>query len=216
MKTKLITALRTAAKALEDGTFAYNWKTPQSCNCGIIASTLMHESQNKILSRLESFNLPKENGKRDFTWQNIVSHECPVTGLSDNAIIRSMQEAGMNQADIVQLENLSNPEVLKRVDVGTKKVSHKERIGEKSIFHKEPIERTFWQWLLRKPIQFRDVETIRPTYRYTESEVACDVKRDKKEHTILYMRAWADLLTEQGREDAVPATEDKTPARVSA
>lgn len=122
----------------------------------------------------------------------------------------------MNQADIVQLENLSNPEVLKRVDVGTKKVSHKERIGEKSIFHKEPIERTFWQWLLRKPIQFRDVETIRPTYRYTESEVACDVKRDKKEHTILYMRAWADLLTEQGREDAVPATEDKTPARVSA
>lgn len=208
MKTKLITALRTAAKALEGDSFAYNWRHPESCNCGIIACCLTHKSIKSLEAALPPIDKP--------SWRRILQYHCPVTGLSENAIIRSMQEAGMTQADIIHLEDLSDPEVLKRMNLGTKKVSHKTRIGEKSSFHKEPIDRTFWQWLLRKPIQFRDVETIEPTYRYTESEVACDVKRDKKEHTILYMRAWADLLTEQGREDAVPATEDKTPARVSA
>jgi len=213
MKTKLITALRTAAKALEDGTFAYNWKYPQSCNCGIIASTLMNKSISQLEQDLHRIELPKGGGiKTTHTWRNIISHHCPVTGLSTNSIIRSMQEAGMTQSDIVQLEDLSNPEVLKRMNLGTKpefKIT-----GQKLVPQKEPIPRSFWQWLTRRPVQYREFEVAENVFGHVDIPVT--PKREKKEHTILYMRAWADLLTEQGKEDCVetPAVLRQSPDKV--
>lgn len=47
MKTKLITGLRTAANALEQGTFYYTWAQRSSCNCGSLFCALTGKSADR-------------------------------------------------------------------------------------------------------------------------------------------------------------------------
>lgn len=111
MKTKLITALRTCAKALEQGTFEYKWAEPQSCNCGIVACALMGKSVAEMKDILQPMRTQVEHPN----WKYLVGKFCPITGTPTNEVFKSLLEAGMSQTDIVELEELSNKKVLSRI-----------------------------------------------------------------------------------------------------
>jgi len=110
MRTKLITALRLTAKAIEIGTFGYNWKKTDSCNCGALACTLtgMSAWQMRVA-------ICDSMGDAGATWKEKVGRYCPITGMPANWILQVMCKAGMTPQDIVDLEYLRNPEVLKRI-----------------------------------------------------------------------------------------------------
>lgn len=195
MKTKLITALRTAAKALEDGTFAYDWNKMESCNCGIIACTLMHKSIKQVsreilAERVKTFDHSAIKSNFGPSWREAVQAHCPVTGLSESSILRTLQEAGMSPKDICELEDLSNPEAARRAGLET---WGQMKEGEKQ----------------RLPVGQYDVSTPHPWWKKVLTGKSHKVEektmpiRTEKKYAIRYMRAWADILTEQGREDSV-------------
>lgn len=156
MKTKLITALRTAAKAIEDGTIAFAWTKACRCNCGVLACALTGKSPVQLNAAL-----PQGTG----TWEDFVGTHCPITGMPEHEILRSMFAAGLTQRDMIDLEYLENQTVLKRAGF----IQSKKR-------------------LLRRT----KVEDV------SDYSAAADV--------VAYMRAWADLLTEEGAMDvAAPA-----------
>lgn len=196
MKTKLITALRTAATALENGTFAYDWTKMASCNTGIIACTLTHKSIKQVdaeiqAERLKTVVWTDKKPKSDFgpSWREAVQSHCPITGMSSISILRTLQEAGLTPQDICELEDLSNPVVAKRAGFKawgelTQGDKQKLPVGTFAVTAPNP----WWKRALGLPKNHVQEKTL-PI-------------RNQKEFTILYMRAWADILTEQGRDDA--------------
>lgn len=153
MKTKLITALRATANALEQGTFYYEWKWPQCCNCGSLFCALTGMSASELREAI-----PSCAKGIDVTWKNTTGQHCPITGIT--------------QKDIIDLEYLRNPEVVKRMGL------------------KPTTKTTHMVWLWKK----RKIKTVIPP----------KVNHTHRAHVIAYMRAWADLLTEEGAMD-VPA-----------
>jgi hypothetical protein len=165
MKNKLITALRLAAKSLEDGTFDYDWNHLESCNCGVLLCAMKGLSRDELSTKVGEMTAGIVGGPN---WQRVVGTLCPITGIPTNELLRELLEAGLSAKDIVDLENLSNQGVLKRCDFGTKK--------------------TCTDRLLRPPL-----------VKETPIEADCE----NSAHAAIYMRAWADLLVEEGKQDRV-------------
>lgn len=153
MKTKLITALRTTANALEQGTFDYEWNNRARCNCGALFCSLTGRSAAELKRDMPD---PMYGGTA--TWKILVGQHCPITGMPSEGLFREIYGHGLTQSDIVHLEFLSDPKVRERMDNKSK-----------------------LRWFGFKP------------------------KTDHQDpaHVAAYMRAWADLLTEQGAMDVV-------------
>lgn len=166
MKTKLITALRTTAKALESRTLYYNWKQPESCNCGALFCALAGVSEAELESRIPDINAPPN-------WSTIVGKYCPVSGIPTNELFKELLSHGLTQADIIDLEYLRNPKVCARIT---------------SPLITRAGSTWFKPWTWRNP----------PRVDY-----------QNKSNAIAYMRAWADLLTQEGAMDisSTPQTE---------
>ncbi len=148
MNTKLITALRVAANALDDGTFAYNWNYTSRCNCGVLVCALTGVSSIGLIERLPKFS--KEwKGERD--WSTMVGLYCPISGKTTHELFAELEGYGLSAKTITQFEYLKDPAVLARA-------------GRKLDFH-------------------------------------------SAKDAALYMRTWADLLVEQGKDDTAPTTE---------
>lgn len=166
MKSKLITALRQAATALENGTFNYKWNTCSKCNCGVLACAITGKTTIELSKMFP--NYPNDR----FTWQKMVGDYCPVTGVPKLEIIKMLFDAGLNAVDLVQLEDLSNPEVLSR-------------ITEKRTVTPGFVGR---------------IVGLKPTIVEELAEITYNNQQD----AARYMRAWADLLVEQGQMDTAP------------
>jgi hypothetical protein len=165
MKTKLITALRTAATALENGTFAYDWCEPNRCNCGVVACALLGTSPAK---------LPVPKADKGDTWSDRVGYYCPITGMPENKFFATLHSYGLTPLDIVQLEYLSNPKVVERMNL-------------------------------------RAIKTVRAGFLKLgrkQVEVPVAVEYDEKAHLIAYLRAWAQILVEEGALDRVEVREE--------
>lgn len=173
MKTKLITALRVCAKALETRAFNYDWTEQHRCNIGILACYLTGLSAKQLEQKLADF-FGEDSGEGK-TWTAYVGLVCPISGLPEDFILRTLMEVGMSASDISQLENMDDPEVLKRCNFGatTKTV----RCGFLGLNSRK--------------------ETVKRAGEY-----------DDQDDVAIYMRAWADMLVEQGSQDV--ATEDNT------
>jgi hypothetical protein len=146
MKTKLITALRTALKVLENGTFPYNWEHCSSCNCGVVFCALTGKSPRDLVSLIPRGQTEKS------TWIDRIGYHCPITGVPTNTFINGLFAAGLTLEDIKNLEFLSDPKVITKLK-----------------------------------------ET-----GFTEK-----IKKSDKQHVIAYLRAWVDVLIEEGKLDTV-------------
>lgn len=165
MRTKLITALRTAAKALDDGLFPYNWNRHAQCNCGVLFCALTNSSPESLDNRV-----PKTYDGS--SWSKLTGLHCPIAGVPTNELFKEILSHGLLPGDIRDLEFLRNREV-------------RERAGLKPI---GGIRGLWRKW--------------RGQYRYSYDEAGNVAK---------YMRAWADIIEENDREDHVaPVSEQVT------
>lgn len=145
MNTKLITALRTAARAIEDGVFDYNWREPSRCNCGVVVCALFGVSAQHLRTLLREENLrPAE----DPTWARIVGQNCPITGVPQSILFQHLYRFGFTAKEIKHLEDLSRTDILLRA----------------GLTHSRP-------------------------------------EREDASRLTKYLRAWADILTEEGAGD---------------
>lgn len=165
MNTKLITALRTSANAIDNGTFTYSWTDPTRCNCGILACSLLGKSP-KAMNPLVQ-DMPKDDDN-NCTWTHYASTACPITGIPEHKVFKELFSHGLTQTDFHHLEYLTDPEIRARVSLPT--------------VRKSP---TFFQWI----------------FGQQGTEIAGRINYRNGAHVALYMRAWAAILEERGRED---------------
>ena len=165
-QTKLITALRTAAKALEDDTFDYDWNKLQACNCGVLVASVMKCSRSEVRGKIGAENIPLQA-----TWRTLVGRLCPVTGTPMNQVFKSLFEIGLTAKDIVELETLSNKEVLAAMP-------------------------KFIETFTVEPTFFRRLCGDKPTTETVEV-----VRYNNPSQAAAYMRTWADLLQKRGADD---------------
>ncbi|MEM6644859.1 MAG: hypothetical protein AAF730_01265 [Bacteroidota bacterium] len=102
---ELIAALRATALKLHDGA-TYAWSRMGSCNCGHLAQTLTGLSSASIQS------LAHESAG---DWREQTEGYCGDTQLPLHLIFDAMLQAGMTTEDIIHLERLSSPVVLRRL-----------------------------------------------------------------------------------------------------
>lgn len=180
MKTKLITALRTAASAIEAGTFNYRWDRTAQCNCGSLFCALTGKSAAELTVP------PALVKEKDYgpTWTVLVGQYCPITGMPTQALFKELFSYGLTQQDIVNLEYLNDPKV-------------KARMNFHALVGNEPPpelpKRKWYQW--RKP---------------ATAQQKLKLYYNNKHHVAAYMRAWADLLQEEGAQDVATKTEQHT------
>lgn len=179
MNTKLITALRTSANAIEQGIFAYKWSNPESCNCGVLACALTGKSIQGMVAMLP--NLTRGLDENRHHWKHIAAHHCPITGIPENEVLRAMMAAGMTQSDFSEMEFLANPDA--------QKLAIKNQGSKAVFFTAEATTGHLWSK--------RTIAISTGKYNYTN-----------KSNAVAYMRAWADILTERGALDN-PEAESK-------
>jgi hypothetical protein len=102
---ELITALRVAAKNLENGA-PYMWGHMGACNCGNLAQVLTGFTKAEI-------HAYAMRGVGD--WSEQVSEYCPNSGAPMDLVIEKLLAVGLNQQDLISLERLSADKVLERL-----------------------------------------------------------------------------------------------------
>lgn len=160
-KENLIENLQIAVRSLENGSIYYNWHQQESCNCGVVAQSMLGVSpsnlKNKFLTKTESgdscniFNKAlmantlnitgkEDREKVDASWRTAVKAYCPMTGAPLVDVFNELYEAGLSREDICHLEYMTNPLILKKsgIDATNKKIYRKGFIN--SILKKYDVE----------------------------------------------------------------------------
>jgi len=107
--SSLISKLREAAARIESSS-EYNWGNPARCNCGHLAQCFTEFSSRDLYREMQSQALSE--------WSEYANDYCPASGAPVDAIMDLMFRAGLERADIHQLEYLSNPTVLRALPGG--------------------------------------------------------------------------------------------------
>lgn len=211
-KEKLIKALRVSINALKNDTILYDWHNQASCNCGIVAQaitgmrreTLKQSFEVQISSRLH--DISTEDNKISNTWQNAIKYLYPITGLSNIEILDRLQEAGLTKEDMVHLEYMTNPAILKRGGVIT---TTKHEV--KQPFVKETIQKTRQ---VPHPNFFYKIFGYKVTETYTEEILDHKIVTEErpiknyykeKDNLILYLQGWLDILSDGSQHKSIKA-----------
>lgn len=156
---------------MEEGTFYYEWSEPSCCNCGSLFCALTGKSAAELRAEV-----PDAIDGKGATWEELIGQHCPITGMPTQKLFRELFGYGLTQKDMINLEYLRDSKVIARIDLN------------ESVREEIPARRKWYQ--LRTPA---------PTVLVKNVRVKLD--HENKEHVIAYMRAWADLLTEEGAMD---------------
>lgn len=114
---ELVAALRETADRLGRGV-KFQWSHMGSCNCGHLAQTLTRLKPREIHSAaLESVG----------DWTQQTQEYCPDSGLPLDTVIEAMLGAGLNTADLADLERLKNDRVLAAIPNHRLPLDHRDR-----------------------------------------------------------------------------------------
>lgn len=102
----LISSIRKTIQKLKNGT-AYQWGHMGACNCGNLAQELTKLSKDDI-------HRVALQGHGD--WNEQLREYCPSSGFPMDTMISQMLEAGLTLDDLGNLENLSDPKILARIE----------------------------------------------------------------------------------------------------
>jgi len=116
--TKLIYAIKNAAKKLRSNS-PYSWGHLGSCNCGHLVQSL---------TRLSKDEIHEAALERTGDWSEISKNYCDTSGLKIDKIISIMLNEGLALEDIEYLENLSDPDVIKKMEVDIKSLRKNNRL----------------------------------------------------------------------------------------
>ncbi len=98
----IVQALRNTATRLKESD-KYQWGHMGSCNCGFLAQEITHLRREEIHSRAMS---------KYGDWSEQLNDYCPTSGYLMDDLIHDMLAFGFDRTDLIQLERLSDPEVL--------------------------------------------------------------------------------------------------------
>ena len=116
--SELVFGIRSAAKRLRANA-AYSWGHPGSCNCGHLIQSLTKFTQREI--RKAAYHKGGE-------WKDLSHNYCETSGLEVDKIIKILFRFGLSVEDIIHLENLSDPEILKSMPIDSNTVRRNNRI----------------------------------------------------------------------------------------
>lgn len=115
---ELIASLHRTAAKLEKST-RYEWGHMGGCNCGHLAQEITNLSRKEIHARA----LRSRSGD----WNEQLIDYCPTSGLPMDEVISEMLAAGLDSQDLMQLERLSDPAILKSLPEEKKPLQHNKK-----------------------------------------------------------------------------------------
>ena len=103
---KLKTALSTTINRLSKKETPYQWGHFGQCNCGHLAQSV---------TQFTSREIHQSASLLGGDWGVRAEEFCPVSRHLIDDIIRQLLVIGLEQEDIIHLENLSDPQILKKI-----------------------------------------------------------------------------------------------------
>jgi hypothetical protein len=104
--------LDNAADDLNRTWIGYEWNDRTRCNCGFVARQVIQAGPEKLRKMLPPIY---HNGAFLPTWSSMTETYCADSGLTQNEVFSRLLTAGLRRSDFAHLENLSHPEILKRM-----------------------------------------------------------------------------------------------------
>jgi len=101
--------LRTAVSLLRSGTFSYNWKKAEQCNCGLLARVITGTSAEELRARLARARLASV--AIPVTWSAMTEAFCPIAGVPANELFAQLYAGGMRFEDFHHLEYMTDPTI---------------------------------------------------------------------------------------------------------
>jgi hypothetical protein len=101
-KDKLVSAIRRAADNISAGD-GYEWGHMGRCNCGHLA---------RELTSLSAADIQRYAMEKSGDWADQVLDFCPTSGMTMDWLISELSSYGLSHRDLIDLERLSNAEVL--------------------------------------------------------------------------------------------------------
>lgn len=102
----LTLALKETVERLKSAHTPYSWGHFGKCNCGHLAQTITQKTSKEIHESASYLG---------GDWGVRAEEYCPVSRYLIDDIIRQLLVLGLEQTDIVHLENLSDPKVIARI-----------------------------------------------------------------------------------------------------
>lgn len=215
-KQGLIKSLKIAITALENDTVYYNWQEHHSCNCGIVAQAATGMSSGEIWELFSPLQLGKKNKtKKQLTWKSATHIYCTITGQTEEEIFKKLFKAGLSAEDIVHLEYLENPAILKRAGL-TIDVTRINKVKTGETKELVPVAKTVRAkgllGLFGKTVNvIVNEEKISEHFEYQEIKTT-EYENEyykKKSNLIKYLKAWVSILEERPKQDDEQATLNK-------
>lgn len=113
----LIAALRATARRLEAGS-RYQWTHQGACNCGHLAQTITQRSREE----LHRIAVEKAGD-----WGEHAIEYCQTSGYPIDHVLSEMLDAGLELADVTNLERLADPVVRRSMPDGGRDLDHRRR-----------------------------------------------------------------------------------------
>jgi hypothetical protein len=117
-KDILAQALRGAADQIAQGS-SYQWGHMGNCNCGHLAQQLTSKSPEEI----HKYAMEKHGD-----WADQVLDFCPSSGMTMDWLISELTSYGLTTRDLIDLERLSNQEILQKAGVQALEKNKKEDV----------------------------------------------------------------------------------------
>lgn len=103
-----VEALEQTIYNLENDVYEYSWSTLDTCNCGVLARTLLG---GKLPTNAGFYKSPKYGGKGVFAKQAF----CVTTNLPLPEVFKVLKEAGFTYPELLELEYLGNKKIAQRL-----------------------------------------------------------------------------------------------------
>lgn len=205
METKLQTALKLVIHSLKNDTIHYDWRDPNSCNCGLVARALLHDTEINIKESIKEWqaDLDKQYNKVEGSWKNGIKYLCPLTGLSNYQIFNELFTRGMSREDIIHLEYMDNPAILKKSGLATNITKKIKTIDNGMTITKSrfvPDQNKFKAFFGIGKVEYYEAPVLE-NVEYDEITYDKEFEYGSKENLILYLTAWLDIITEKNTEN---------------
>lgn len=136
----LAEALRITATGIEDGTLPYQWNHTERCNCGLLAANVMGITVAELSEQINTTLCGHvDDSNQAGSWTRLVGFNCPLTGLPENKIIRSLMEIGMKREDFRHMEFCDRPDVLNKMPKHLTRKTLPQSLWDK-IMRRPPVE----------------------------------------------------------------------------
>jgi hypothetical protein len=120
---ELINALRETATRLANGA-RYEWGHMGRCNCGHLVQTVTAMTDYEIAQSID-FKLDE--------WSEYAKDYCAGTGHKVDDLFIILQEVGFSYQDVIHLENLSDTQVLDRLE-GGRRYLRRNRVEDVTLY----------------------------------------------------------------------------------